>query len=363
MGKLGGAALLIVMVIVFSGIVLVTGGGKQGSSCAVAATVNGTTAAEAAPVGKYSGDQLVNAAAIMNAGAALGVNVQGQTVAVMTAMGESSLVNIEYGDLAGPDSRGLFQQRDTWGTLAQRMNPVEAAGFFYQRLVKVPNWETLTPTAAAHAVQINADPDHYTPYYSDAQAVVAALAGGDSACAASAVTGGNAQQLAADLVVKIDAGNITGIAPDHLREIRWIAAGEVHENCGINLAVLQIITIASNTFSSIGISDINRLCTGQYLGNPNSSHWANGGGHAVDFYAFDRTPTTGADANAIKLLNILAPLMPDGSATGQSDCRASAGTSIDFAGLNQFADSCNHVHLQVEPAYTGSLKTPVTEAS
>nr|WP_181716133.1 hypothetical protein [Cryobacterium sp.]QJS06308.1 putative conjugative transfer protein [Cryobacterium sp.] len=353
MGKLGGVALLIVLVFAFTGIVFVTGGGKN---CAVAATISPATAANLEPVAGYSGDQLVNAAAIINAGAAAGVNVKGQTLGVMTAMGESGLRNIEYGDLAGPDSRGLFQQRDTWGTLAQRLNPTESAGFFFQRLVKVPNWETLTPTAAAHAVQINADPDHYAPYYSKAESVVAALVGGDAACAASAVVGGNAQQLAADLVVKIDAGNITGIAPDHLREIRWIAAGEVHENCGINLAVLQIITIAVNTFGSVGISDINRLCTGQYLGNPASSHWANGGGHAVDFFSLDRTPTTGADANAIKLLNILAPLMPEGSATGQVQCRADAGTSIDFAGLNQFNDGCNHIHLQVDPAYTGSLK-------
>jgi hypothetical protein len=355
MGKLGGVALLVVLVFAFTGIVFVTGGGKN--SCAVAATISPATAADLEPVAGYSGDQLVNAAAIINAGAAAGVNVKGQTLGVMTAMGESGLRNIEYGDLAGPDSRGLFQQRDTWGTLAQRLNPTESAGFFFQRLAKVPNWETLTPTAAAHAVQINADPDHYAPYYSKAESVVAALVGGDAACAASAVVGGNAQQLAADLVVKIDAGNITGIAPDHLREIRWAAAGEVHENCGINLAILQIITVAVNTFGSVGISDINRLCTGQYLGNPASSHWANGGGHAVDFFSLDRTPTTGADANAIKLLNILAPLMPEGSATGQVQCRSDARTSIEFAGLNQFNDGCNHVHLQVDPAYTGSLKT------
>lgn len=353
MGKLGGAALLIVLVIVFSGIVLVTGGGNN-SSCAV--TLNPASAADLEPVAGYSGDQLVNAAAIINAGAAAGVNVQGQTLAVMTAMGESGLRNIDHGDLAGPDSRGLFQQRDTWGTLAQRLNPTVSAGFFFQRLVKVPNWESLTPTMAAHAVQINADPDHYAPYYSSAEAVVAALVGGDSACAASAVTG-NAQQLAADLVVKIDAGNITGIAPDHLKEIRWIAAGEAHENCGINLAVLQIITIAVNTFGSVGISDINRLCTTQFLGNTDSSHWANGGGHAVDFFSFDRTPTTGADANALKLLTILSPLMPEGSATGQVQCRANAGTSVELPGMHQFEDYCNHVHLQVDAQYTGALKT------
>ena len=109
MGKLGGVALLIVLVFAFTGIVFVTGGGKN--SCAVAATISPATVAGLEPVAGYSGDQLVNAAAIITAGAAAGVNVKGQTLGVMTSMGESGLRNIEYGDLAGPDSRGLFQQR------------------------------------------------------------------------------------------------------------------------------------------------------------------------------------------------------------------------------------------------------------
>lgn len=33
-------------------------------------------------------------------------------------------------DQAGPDSRGLYQQRNNWGTLALRMNPAWAAGAF-----------------------------------------------------------------------------------------------------------------------------------------------------------------------------------------------------------------------------------------
>jgi hypothetical protein len=352
--KLVIAAVLVVLVVVSMGLVFISGGGERPTAC-VPSTITTASVAEIPAVAGYSGDQLVNAAAIMNAGTAAGVNIKGQTIAVMTAMGESGLRNLNYGDAAGPDSRGLFQQRTSWGTLAQRLNPAESAGFFYARLVKVPDWETKTPTAAAHAVQINADPNHYTPYYEPAQTVVAALSGGSAACSTTVVAG-NAQELAQALVVKIDAGNITGIAPDHLREIRWIAAGEAHENCGINLAILQVITIAADTFGSIGISDINRLCTGQYLGNPNSSHWANGGGHAVDFYSFDRIPTTGADANAITLLNILGPMMPEGSAAGQIQCRVNAGSTVQLATMTQFEDGCHHLHLQVPPDNTEPLK-------
>lgn len=46
------------------------------------------------------------------------------------------LRNIDYGDVAGPDLRGLFQQWDTWGSLAQRMSPRPAATFFHNQWVR-----------------------------------------------------------------------------------------------------------------------------------------------------------------------------------------------------------------------------------
>ena len=158
------------------------------------------------------------------------------------------------------------------------------------------------------------------------------------------------------LVERIDAGTMTGLSPDHLREIRWIAAGEIHENCGIDTRILQVITIATNMFQKVGISDINRACTGQMFASGRASaHYANGGGHAVDFYSFNGTPTTGADTNAVKLLKALSPVVADGSGTGQSDCRADANVSLDLS-MRQFADSCNHVHIQVDPNGTQPMK-------
>ncbi|KFF58833.1 hypothetical protein JF66_15605 [Cryobacterium sp. MLB-32] len=348
-GVLGTGAVLL-LVVIFTMLLLITGGGPNAACAAVSA--NPQAAADHPGVAGYQGDQLVNAAAIMNAGASLGVTVQGQTLAVMTAMGESSLRNIDHGDIAGPDSRGLFQQRDTWGTLTDRMDPTRAATFFFQRLLNVPNWETLTPTIAAHTVQHNADPDHYTPFYASSQAVVAALSSG-AACAAG--LSGDARALAQALVVKIDAGKISGFSPDHLREIRWIAAGEVHQNCGIDTRILQVITIATTMFDSVGISDINRACTNTLLGSGTASpHYANGGGHAVDFYSLGRVPTTGADANALKLLRALSPVMPPGSGVGQSQCRAAAGVTLDVS-MSQFADFCNHVHIAVDPNTTAPM--------
>ena len=127
----------------------------------------------------YSGVQLANAAAIVNAAVALGLDAHGQTLGVMTAMGESGLRVIDYGDAAGPDSRGLFQQRanGAWGSYADRMDPTTSATNYFRALVKVPAWNTLAPTIAAHRVQRNADPYYYEPFWPKAVEVVAALAG------------------------------------------------------------------------------------------------------------------------------------------------------------------------------------------
>lgn len=85
-------------------------------------------------------------------------------IAVATSMQESKLVNVGYGDNAGPDSRGLFQQRDPWGPLEVRMNPQKSAKLFLDRLVKVKNWNTIPLTQAAQKVQISGFPDAYAPW-------------------------------------------------------------------------------------------------------------------------------------------------------------------------------------------------------
>lgn len=131
------------------------------------------------PVAGYRGEQLANAAAIVNAGQALGLDTCAQTIGVMTAMGESSLRVLDHGDAAGPDSRGLFQQRanGAWGSYADRMDPTRSATAFFRALREVPEWSALPPTIAAHRTQRNADPYHYERYWNDAVEVVTALAG------------------------------------------------------------------------------------------------------------------------------------------------------------------------------------------
>ena len=178
---------LVVFLVVFS-----FGGGSAAAACntMTGGSVDVDAAAQHAPIDGFSGDQLKNAAYIMNAAESLGLTQQGQVIGVMTAIGESTLQVLDRGDTAGPDSRGLFQQRGNgaWGSYEDRMNPTTSATNFFKALQKVDGWEDLEPTIAIHRVQGNQDPFHYRPFQSDAQDIVTQLSGGSGGSTTSAAS-------------------------------------------------------------------------------------------------------------------------------------------------------------------------------
>ncbi|WP_250443306.1 hypothetical protein [Actinotalea sp. C106] len=145
---------------------------------AQAAAVQATPGALPAVPG-YTAEQVGNAAAVVETGRTMGLSLRDQALAVMTAMGESSLRVLDHGDTAGPDSRGLFQQRDNgaWGTLAERMDPAASSRSFYSALTRVEGRDTMAPTLVAHTVQRNADPQHYARYWEGAVSLVARISG------------------------------------------------------------------------------------------------------------------------------------------------------------------------------------------
>jgi murein DD-endopeptidase MepM/ murein hydrolase activator NlpD len=175
----------------FGFLLLLAGGQPASAACSTsgvaAGSVDLTAAAAHAAIDGYKGDQLSNAGAIMNAAETLGLDQSAQILGVMTAMGESSLVDIDYGDNAiNPngtvaDSIGLFQQQSSWGSVADRMDPTKSATLFFKRLETVTGWESLEPTLAIHKVQGNADPYHYAKYQSVSTDIVKALTGGSDA--------------------------------------------------------------------------------------------------------------------------------------------------------------------------------------
>jgi len=115
-----------------------------------------------------------NAKIIIGVGTSLGVSDYGLVIALATAMQESSLRNLDYGDR---DSLGLFQQRPStgWGTPAQVTDRVHSTKLFFggptapnrgitRGLLDIPGWKSMTVTQAAQAVQISGHPDAYAKW-------------------------------------------------------------------------------------------------------------------------------------------------------------------------------------------------------
>jgi hypothetical protein len=98
------------------------------------------------------------------------------SVGIATAMQESKLRNLRYGDR---DSLGLFQQRPSqgWGTREQVLDPVYAANAFYDVLDKVEGFQNLPITEAAQRVQRSAFPSAYANHEPQARAFASALSG------------------------------------------------------------------------------------------------------------------------------------------------------------------------------------------
>lgn len=136
------------------------------------ATVSGTS-------WSLNPDQAVNASTITAVAVARGLPPRAASIALATAVQESGLRNLDYGDNAGPDSRGLFQQRPSqgWGSQEQVMDPVYAANAFYDALVQVPGYQDLPITVAAQTVQRSAFPDAYADHEPEGRAFASALTG------------------------------------------------------------------------------------------------------------------------------------------------------------------------------------------
>jgi hypothetical protein len=139
------------------------------------------TAAVTADTNQLDAEQARNAQTIIDMGRRANISEYGWVIALATAMQESALHNISYGDR---DSVGLFQQRASWGSTAERMDPETSATMFYTGgrggqagLAAIDRWEDLTVTDAAQAVQRSAFPNAYADDEPLARAIVAQATG------------------------------------------------------------------------------------------------------------------------------------------------------------------------------------------
>ncbi|WP_405372648.1 MULTISPECIES: LysM peptidoglycan-binding domain-containing protein [unclassified Microbacterium] len=140
-----------------------------GAAAAPAAAAAGREVAPADVV--LDAEQIANARTIIDVGRSRGVSDKGIAVALSTAMVESWIRNLDWGDR---DSLGLFQQRPStgWGTPDQVRDPRRAAAAFFggasdpngtdtRGLLDISGWESMAFADAAQAVQISAHPDRY----------------------------------------------------------------------------------------------------------------------------------------------------------------------------------------------------------
>lgn len=113
-------------------------------------------------------DQAPVAATIAGVAARMGLPLRALEIGYATALQESKLTNLTYGDR---DSVGVFQQRPSegWGTRAELENPEYASTAFFSALVKVPNYLSLPIDVAAQDVQRSADGSAYAQWQSTAE--------------------------------------------------------------------------------------------------------------------------------------------------------------------------------------------------
>ncbi|GAA1914946.1 peptidoglycan-binding domain-containing protein [Nocardioides hwasunensis] len=149
-------------------------GHSQAGDQTLCYSTGGTTAASLLP------SQVANVQAILGATRAAGGNRNAQVIALMTAMQESKICNIQFGDR---DSLGLFQQRPSqgWcpGSTACVDPTASTQGFLgvsaatsNRGLLGVSGWESMPKTRAADAVQRSCCPDAYAQWESMATTLV-----------------------------------------------------------------------------------------------------------------------------------------------------------------------------------------------
>lgn len=168
-----------------------------------------------------SADQADNAALIAVTAMHRGLPARAATIGLATALQESRLINIDYGDR---DSVGLFQQRPSqgWGTVEQIMDPVYATGKFFDGLAKVDGYAEMPVTEAAQAVQRSGFPDAYAQHEGKSRAWASALTGWSSAAVdcdldpaeqagtVDAVTARVQRDFAGSVTAAVDAGAVAG---------------------------------------------------------------------------------------------------------------------------------------------------------
>jgi len=170
------------------------------ASCA--ATASGTTFT-------FTPEQTANAALISAVAVKRGLPPRAATIAIATAIQESKLRNLTFGDR---DSVGLFQQRPSqgWGTREQILDPVYSTQKFYDALMKIAGYATAPITEVAQQVQHSAFPEAYADHEQQGRVLASTLTGQSPAALGCRLAGPTAvstvDAVATDLTTQMGIG-------------------------------------------------------------------------------------------------------------------------------------------------------------
>ncbi len=177
--KIKATAIASVVFVIFLFVVGIFGAGIGGKAYADSCGERGTPAVDYGdgdnsaqkPDSSLRKNQIKNAKIIDKVAEDGGLSGRATLIGLMTALQESTLLNLDHGDL---DSIGLFQQRPSqgWGTKTQIMQPTYSAGMFFfgasrdttagiHGLTDIKGWETMGLGQAAQKVQASAHPELY----------------------------------------------------------------------------------------------------------------------------------------------------------------------------------------------------------
>jgi hypothetical protein len=298
----------------------------------------------------------------------------------------------KQGDGSDHSSLGVFQQQiDTnWSTIStdrnnaaavnQLMDPLYNAEAFFgsppgskappqlsKGLQNHADWQSKEPWIAAQEVQASADPtganyhaqlaaaqNLLNLYYDSSPAIPlpiaftagAGAAAGSGSVADACATGSTsiagdehelATQILANPSISYDYGQ-GGIVIGALKDLAAGKKANILPNAGdtdVSVTLLKFILTAAKTHK-VNISSL----TTQH--SPGDIHSV---GDAVDVNILDLTHLVGRDPGALDLIKIGTQTLPSGSGFGQDGCPGGAATLP--AGFIQFADTCNHLHIQV----------------
>ena len=158
---------------------------------------------------------------------------------------------------------------------------------------------------------------------------------------------GNTRQLAEQIMAASNEGRVTWLDARHRSEVEAYTLDVLWDGdsfkggCFLDSRILQVIVLALGQFDRVGISSLNRSCTGETPGAGRFSlHWQ---GKAVDFYSFNGVATNGRDSSAQTMIALLDRVSNTQGGIGQVQC----GSTPPLTNTYTFFDACNHLHYQL----------------